>query len=102
MSSNSTLANRDVFSSPRTKRVYHNLRSRHPDDVAESATRAQRARLQRHMQRSERTMTAPIGGFEYSLADVRPRQVSQFSQKSARTASTEHSLWEDPDLEEKL
>jgi hypothetical protein len=96
------LANRDVFSSPRTKRAYRNLRSRHPDDVAESATRAQRARLQRYMQRSERTMTAPIGGFEYSLSDVRPRQVSQFSQNSARTASTEHSLWEDPDLEGQL
>jgi hypothetical protein len=65
----STLANRDVFSSPRMKRSYRKPRNRHPDDVAASA---QRARLRRHMQGSDRAMTAPFGGFEYSLSDVRP------------------------------
>lgn len=96
----STLANRDVFSSPRMKRSYRKPRNRRPeDDVAESA---KRARLRRHMQGSDRAMTAPFGGFEYSLSDVRPRQASQISKNSARTASTEHSLWEDPDLEGQL
>jgi hypothetical protein len=95
----STLANRDVFSSPRMKRSYRKPRNRHPDDVAASA---QRARLRRHMQGSDRAMTAPFGGFEYSLSDVRPRQASQISQTTAQTASTENSLWEDPDLEGRL
>jgi hypothetical protein len=54
------------------------------------------------MQGSDRAMTAPFGGFEYSLSDVRPRQASQISQTTAQTASTENSLWEDPDLEGRL
>jgi hypothetical protein len=70
------------------KRVYRVPRNGHPDDISESAQRAQK------MQRAQ---SAPIDGLDCSY-----RQSSHFSQNSARTASTEYSLWKDPDLEWKL
>jgi hypothetical protein len=81
MSLNSTSANRDVFSSPRMKRVD---RIGLPDD-------AQRAH------RVQRAQSTPIDGLDY-----RERHASCSSRYSARTVSTEHSLWKDPDLEGKL
>jgi hypothetical protein len=58
-----------------------------PDD----AQRAHKAR------RVQRTQSAPIEGLDH-----RERHDSPSSRHSARTASTEHSLWKDPDLEGKI
>jgi len=81
---NYTIANRDVFSSSRMKRVCQNET---PDD-------AERAHREQGVQRAQ---SAPIEGLYY-----RERQTSEFSQTFAWTASTEYSLWKDPDLEGKL
>jgi hypothetical protein len=81
MSRDFTIANRDVLSSPRMERVD----SKGLPDDAQRTDRAQRAQ------------STPIDGLDYG-----ERYASHSSRYSARTASTEHSLWKDPDLEGRL